>query len=313
MSRADRPDRSAPDRPPAPRRSRRVAALVLGIPALLVVVACLAMLARSALIARAQAPEEEQRVAELQEQAQTDAAAAVALADEHERQSEAMRARRAKDERVAVVLILAAAAFIGSTKWLLTAKPRPAPPMHRLVPLRVLVTEAAGAAGPAPGAAPADDTDVAIVDEIVAREGRGREAAIPILQAIQAHYRYLPDAALERVCTLTEITPAQIAGTSSFYARFRRSPVGERVVRICHGTACHVAGARLITDELRRYLAIPDDADTDLNRRFTMDEVACLGCCSQAPVLMIDDRTAGKLTPATARDALEDAEREAPT
>jgi NADH:ubiquinone oxidoreductase subunit E len=147
------------------------------------------------------------------------------------------------------------------------------------------------------------------IDELVTRFGRGREAAIPILQAIQAHYRYLPDEALRRVCELTEITPAQLAGTSSFYSQFRRSPVGRHVVRVCHGTACHVAGADQITEELRRHLEIPPGADTDPERRFTVDKVACVGCCSLAPVMMIGEETAGRLTPATARQALDAVER----
>ena len=150
------------------------------------------------------------------------------------------------------------------------------------------------------------------VDEVVAREGRMPEAAIPILQAIQTHYRYLPDEALQRVCELTDIAPAQIAGTSSFYAQFRRSPVGKHVVRVCHGTACHVSGARQITDELRRNLNIPEGEDTDPDRMFTLDEVACLGCCSLAPVLMVDDHTAGKLTPASACEALDAVEKKEP-
>ncbi len=143
------------------------------------------------------------------------------------------------------------------------------------------------------------------VDDIVARFGTSREAAIPILQAIQQHFRYLPDEALQRVCELTEITPAQIAGTSSFYAQFRRSPVGRHVIRVCHGTACHVAGARQITDELRRRLDIPAGEDTDRDRMFTLDEVACLGCCSLAPVMMVDEHTAGKLTPSSAAAGVE--------
>jgi NADH:ubiquinone oxidoreductase subunit E len=106
---------------------------------------------------------------------------------------------------------------------------------------------------------------------------------------------------------LTDITPAEVAGTSSFYGQFRRSPVGEHVVRVCHGTACHVAGARQITEELRRHLGIPEGADTDAARQFTVDEVACLGCCSLAPVLTVDGRTSGRLTPTTACDALEQA------
>ena len=162
--------------------------------------------------------------------------------------------------------------------------------------------------GLSPSTASAEDpsVDLAIVDEQVARFGREREAAIPILQAIQTHYRYLPDAALQRVCELTEITPAQIAGTSSFYAQFRRSPVGRYVVRVCHGTACHVAGAEQIDQELRRHLEIPPNQDTDLRRLFTLDAVACLGCCSLAPVMMIEDETAGRLTPASARQALDE-------
>src|SRR5205085_1358175 len=139
---------------------------------------------------------------------------------------------------------------------------------------------------------------------LIGEHGRSPEAAILILQAIQTHYRYLPDEALRRVCDLTEITAAQIAGTSSFYHQFRRSPVGKHIVRVCHGTACHVSGARQIADELRRHLAIPDGEDTDAARMFTVEEVACLGCCSLAPVLMVDSQTAGRLTPAAAANAL---------
>jgi NADH:ubiquinone oxidoreductase subunit E len=143
------------------------------------------------------------------------------------------------------------------------------------------------------------------VDGLVSRFGRDREAAIPILQAIQSHYRYLPDEALRHVCEQTEITPAQIAGTSSFYSQFRRSPVGRHVVKVCHGTACHVAGAEQITEELRRHLDIPPGEDTDSQRLFTLDKVACVGCCSLAPVMMIEEDTAGHLTPTRARQTLD--------
>jgi NADH:ubiquinone oxidoreductase subunit E len=156
-----------------------------------------------------------------------------------------------------------------------------------------------------PTPAPAAELDLGFVDQLVAQHGRTKEAAIPLLGAIQAHYRYLPDEALRRLCELTEITPAQITGTSSFYSQFRHSPTGKHIVRVCHGTACHISGARQIADELRRYLDIPAGADTDPARTFTLEEVACLGCCSLAPVLMVDDHTAGRLTPTTACDALQ--------
>jgi NADH:ubiquinone oxidoreductase subunit E len=146
--------------------------------------------------------------------------------------------------------------------------------------------------------------DLNFIDQLVATQGRSKENAIALLQAVQKHYRYLPDQAIQRLSELTGITPAQFAGTSSFYGQFRRTPAGKHTVRVCHGTACHVAGARQVTDELRRYLGIPDGADTDAARMFTVDEVACLGCCSLAPVLMVDGRTAGRLTPATASGAL---------
>ncbi len=150
-----------------------------------------------------------------------------------------------------------------------------------------------------------DSLDLSVVDRIVAEVGRGPDATIPILQRIQNHYRYLPEEALRRVCELTDITPAQIMGVATFYAQFRRTPIGRHLVKVCHGTACHVAGAREITEEIRRHLQIPEGTDTDSKRLFTVEEVACLGCCSLAPVIMIDDTTAGKLTPPKACEAID--------
>ena len=215
-------------------------------------------------------------------------------AAEQKRVTAARLARKSRDNAVAWVLIAAAATFLTFAKGLVKPE-KPSAPGEQ--------DRQAKAPGPLRSATP-PELDLSFVDQVVAKIGRGKEAGIPLLQAIQKHYRYLPDEALRRVCELTEITPAEIAGTSSFYGQFRRSPVGEHIVRVCHGTACHVSGARQITEELRRYLAIPDGEDTDAARMFTLDEVACLGCCSLAPVLMVDGNTAGKLTPATACDSL---------
>jgi len=217
-------------------------------------------------------------------------------AAEQKKVTDARLARKARDNAVAWGLIAAAAAFLTFANGLVERK-KPSASGDR---------SQAKAPGPprrAPAATP-PELDLSFVEPMVSKIGRGKEAAIPLLQAIQTHYRYLPDNALHRICELTDITPAEIAGTSSFYGQFRRSPVGEHIVRVCHGTACHVSGARQITEELRRYLAIPDGEDTDAARRFTLDEVACLGCCSLAPVLMVDGHTAGKLTPASACEAL---------
>ena len=152
-------------------------------------------------------------------------------------------------------------------------------------------------------AAPPDEEeiDLSVVDEIVSRLGGSVDSAIPILQAVQGHFRYPPRAALERVCELTEITPAQLSGVSTFYTQFRHKPVGKHIVRVCHGTACHVVGAVQITDSIRRHLGIVDeDEDTDARKLFTVEKVPCLGCCSLAPCMLVDDVTYGRLTPQSA-------------
>ena len=150
-----------------------------------------------------------------------------------------------------------------------------------------------------------DAIDPAVVDEIVRSRGRDAHAVVPILQAIQTRFGYLPADALRRVCEVSEITPAGIAGVSTFYRQFRHRPVGRYRVRVCHGTACHVAGAQDITDSVRRHLGIEGDDDTDARRVFTVEKVACLGCCSLAPCLQIEDVTFGRLTPRSAPRAVE--------
>ncbi|HOS42084.1 MAG TPA: NAD(P)H-dependent oxidoreductase subunit E [Armatimonadota bacterium] len=152
----------------------------------------------------------------------------------------------------------------------------------------------------------AGEVDLAAVDAIVAEHGRDAAALIPILQALQAQYRYLPETALRRVCALTEITPAAVAGVSTFYTQFRHQPMGRHLISVCHGTACHVKGAPLVADALRRALKLADGEDTDADGRFTVQPVACLGCCTLAPVVQIDGVTYGHLTPETAPGVLRD-------
>ncbi len=153
------------------------------------------------------------------------------------------------------------------------------------------------------------DPDLSFVDKIVEEIGQGTEVVIPILQAIQEHYRYLPEETLQRVCEITDITPAQIIGVSTFYSQFRHRPVGRHIISMCHGTACHVKGAGMIDDVLRYHLGISGDDDTDSDELFTIQKVACLGCCTLAPVLQIDGITYGHLTsaivPRVLRDFLE--------
>ena len=285
--------------------------LVLGLLSGLVMLGCVSLLLVEYLAEVKRGPEEQGVVEALREQVRTDANAAQELHAVREQQTEQVLARKARAERIAWVLLVAGGLFVGCGKKIMTDRPQASPTLDALVadrfppaaPARRKKRRKSPSSAPAPDE---EEIDLAFVDAQIDKFGRGRESAIPLLQAIQTHYRYLPDEALRRICERTEVTPAQIAGTSSFYAQFRRSPVGRHVVRVCHGTACHVAGADQITQELRRHLGIPDGEDTDEKKMFTMDKVACVGCCSLAPVMMVEDETSGRLTPATARQAIDE-------
>jgi len=141
------------------------------------------------------------------------------------------------------------------------------------------------------------DIDLKPIDDAIARLGRGPEATIPLLQAVQKAYRYLPEAALRYLAEHTNIPAARLEGVASFYSQFRRRPMGEHLIAVCHGTACHVKGADVVHKAIERHLGIPEGDDTDPDRRFTVAKVACLGCCTLAPVLQIDGVTFGHMTP----------------
>lgn len=134
------------------------------------------------------------------------------------------------------------------------------------------------------------------VDQIIGHIGSKENHAIPILQAIQDEFNYLPIEALKRVSDTTEISASKITGISTFYSQFRHSPVGEHIIKVCIGTACHVKGAMQVHDAFKRSLGIDDKNDTDADGLFTVEKVACLGCCTIAPVVQIDDVTYGHVT-----------------
>lgn len=144
------------------------------------------------------------------------------------------------------------------------------------------------------------------VDEIVTRCGTSAEAVIPVLQAIQEVFNYLPVDALQRVCEITEITPSQIIGISTFYSQFRHKVAGKHIIRVCTGTACHVKGAQFVYDAFRREMKLGENEDTDANQLFTLEKVACLGCCTIAPVVKIDEVVYGHVSPEKTGEILKD-------
>lgn len=144
------------------------------------------------------------------------------------------------------------------------------------------------------------------VDEIISRHGKSVEATIPILQAIQSEFNYLPEDALKYVCEITEITPSRITGIATFYSQFRHQPAGEHIIKVCTGTACHVKGSGLVFDAFKRELGIEDHQDTDEKGQFTLEKVACLGCCTLAPVVKIDNTTYGHVQPEKVGEVISD-------
>ena len=135
----------------------------------------------------------------------------------------------------------------------------------------------------------------AFVERLVAAKGTTRRALVPILQAVQRHYHYLPEEILRRISEKTEITPADIAGVSTFFSQFRHRPAGAHRIKVCVGTACHIKGADRVFDAFKHHLGIPEQEDTDADRLFTVEKVACIGCCMLAPAIQIDDLKYGFL------------------
>ncbi|NLY89353.1 MAG: NADH-quinone oxidoreductase subunit NuoE [Firmicutes bacterium] len=134
------------------------------------------------------------------------------------------------------------------------------------------------------------------IDQLIRRLGRGQETAIPVLQEIQKEFGYIPPELLPRVAALTGLCGSELYSIATFYSQFRLHPIGENLIQVCHGTACHLAGAEEITAALRRELGI-EEGDTSPDQKYTIEKVACLGCCSLAPVITINGETFGRLTP----------------
>ena len=124
----------------------------------------------------------------------------------------------------------------------------------------------------------------------------GQEGAlIPLLQSAQDTYGYISEKAIDYISHITSIPAADIYGVVTFYAQFRTKPLGKYVVKVCNGTACHVNGAKPIGDTITDELNIDYD-DTSDDGNFSLLSVACIGCCSLAPVILINDETYGRLT-----------------
>ena len=146
-------------------------------------------------------------------------------------------------------------------------------------------------------------------DAIIDRIGTGREQIIPLLQAIQQEFNYLPSDALNRLYERTEIDRAQLISVATFYSQLRMVPYGKHIIKVCIGTACHVKGAGNVYDAFRRELQLEGDDITTADGRYSIEKVACLGCCALAPVVQIDEKIFGHVQPGRVREVLDEFEQ----
>ena len=140
---------------------------------------------------------------------------------------------------------------------------------------------------------------------------RRPESLISLLQAVQAHLGYLPPDALGTVARHARVPRSRVYGVASFYSQFRFNPVGRRRVAVCRGTACHVGGARFILEQLERTLEITEGQTTE-DMEYSLETVACIGCCGLAPCISVNDDVAAKLTPKKVRKQFRAAKKSAP-
>ncbi len=147
------------------------------------------------------------------------------------------------------------------------------------------------------------DCSDAVLEEarqIVKEVGSEPEKVIPLLQEIQKRHSYLPDDLVEAVADVMEVPASKIYGVATFYSQFRFTPMGKHLIKVCKGTACHVSGADLLTAAICDELGVEEGGTTE-DMLFSLETVACLGCCSLAPVVMIDGKVYGKLNSSKVR------------
>jgi len=131
---------------------------------------------------------------------------------------------------------------------------------------------------------------------ILNRFGRKKRHLIPILQKVQNKLGYLPQEAMLEIAAFLDIPPVDVYGVVTFYNQFRLNPPGRHSIRVCLGTACHMKGGYITLDAWKRRLSI-NPGETTADREFDLDTVACVGCCTMAPVTVVDDKPEGKVEP----------------
>ena len=146
------------------------------------------------------------------------------------------------------------------------------------------------------------------VEAIIGDYDASRDSLISILQDIQSEYRYLPEDALRAVASQLELPLIQVYGVATFFRAFSLKPRGEHIVSVCLGTACHIRGAPAVLDEVKRQLGI-EPGETTKNMRFTLETVNCLGACALGPIVVVDGKYHGQMSPGKVKKVLKQPKR----
>jgi NADH-quinone oxidoreductase subunit E len=141
------------------------------------------------------------------------------------------------------------------------------------------------------------------LDAILSLRKKGRLDLIQILQDTQEAFGFLPEEELREVAEYAGVPASQVFGTASFYGQFRFSPAGRRKIMVCRGTSCHVRGAPRILEEVEKLLGVKE-GETTPDREYTLETVACIGCCGLSPCLMLDNEVHASLTPQKVKEIL---------
>lgn len=152
-------------------------------------------------------------------------------------------------------------------------------------------------------------SDLSLLDDVLNEYGGVSSNLITILQKAQSIYGYLPKDVMYHIAENTGLTPADVMGVATFYSQFRLTPIGKYLIMSCQGTACHVNGSERVSAAISEYLGIKSGETTE-DGLFTLENVACLGCCSLAPVIMINGEAYGNLTPDSAVEVLKNIQKE---
>ena len=128
---------------------------------------------------------------------------------------------------------------------------------------------------------------------------------IPILQEAQERFSYLPEKAMTGIAKFLRLPPSTVYGVSTFYAQFKHTPTGKKMVKVCRGTACHVRGVDRVLQEIEKRLGIKSGETTE-DLEYTLETVACIGACALAPTMMINKEVQGKMTTKKVRELFND-------